>query len=98
MERGKHHRGELVIISSYLIAVDGHSQEEGETLEGEVSYVVTKGTQRQTVDVHITSEMKPGDSLYQVVVFHVKVKHNAIGKHIGKVSHEAERSEVVERT
>ena len=32
------------------------------------------------------------------MVFHVKVKDNAVGKHVGKVSHQAERSQVVEGT
>ena len=38
------------------------------------------------------------DSLYQVVVLHVKVKDNAICKHIGKVGHEAEGGKMIQGT
>ena len=36
------------------------------------------------------------DSLYQVMVFHVKIKDDTISKHIGKVGHKAKGCKVVE--
>ena len=43
-------------------------------------------------------EREVTDSLYQVVVLHVKVKDNAICKHIGKVGHEAEGGKMIQGT